>query len=69
MTKTIPCAAPGCLSNATERRDRSLNEATTGAVVQVMWRLCATHAAECDADPDAFLRRMAAFSMKHSRNA
>lgn len=60
MAKAKPCAVPECSSPATDSRDRLIHEASSGTVRKVTWDVCDEHAAQFDADPDAFVRHMTA---------
>lgn len=53
------CGVPGCSNVATESRERLVHEVSVGRPRLVRFDLCDEHAAEFDADPDAFVRRMA----------
>jgi len=53
------CVVPGCSEPATETRDRLIHETSVGRARQVTFDVCDGHAAEFDADPDGFIRRIA----------
>jgi hypothetical protein len=53
------CRVPGCSNAATGTRDRLMHEIKTGTAQYATWDLCDEHARQFDADPDAFVRRIA----------